>query len=259
MNIQIRNTSALNLLSKISDKSLDVVFTSPPYNIGSKADRKDGYRKEGKFDPKSYGGIQGYADNLPENEYQKLQIDTLTLAAKKLKDDGVLIYNHKPRRRKGIMVHPIVWLSKVEGLTLMEEIIWDRGSTHNHSDKLFWPHTERLYVFRRTDGTYRLKNNENLKFRSDIWRIPLTTKPAIGHAAPFPTPLAEAVLQAFAHPGDLVCDPYSGSGTTAVASVWRGCNFIGSEMDKEYHKASVRRVAEAMNMSNVIQFKMKVA
>jgi DNA modification methylase len=196
---------------------------------------------------------------LPEEKYQEEQIKILTSAAKKLKNDGVLIYNHKPRRRNGEMIHPMIWLSKVDGLTLMEEIIWDRGSTHNHSDKLFWPHTERLYVFRRTDGTYRLKNNDSLKFRSDVWRIPLTTRPSLGHAAPFPTPLAEAVLQAFARKGDLVCDPYSGSGTTAVAAALRGCDFIGSEIDNAYHRASVKRAEEVMNNSNVIQFVKKAS
>ena len=40
-------------------------------------------------------------------------------------------------------------------LQLMEEIIWDRGSTHNHANRLFWPQTERLYVFRKADGEYR--------------------------------------------------------------------------------------------------------
>jgi len=259
MKTEIKNIDANCLLKEILDNSIDVIFTSPPYNIGSKANRKDGYRKTGQYDPKSYGGIQGYTDNIPEKEYQNQQIDVLKLAAAKLKSDGVLIYNHKPRRRNGEMVHPMVWLSKVDNLTLMEEIIWDRGSTHNHSDKLFWPHTERLYVFRPTNGIYRLKNNDSLKFRSDIWRIPLTTRPALGHAAPFPIPLAEAVLLAFARPGDLVCDPYSGSGTTAVASVWRGCNFIGSEMDREYHRASIKRVNDAMKNQNVIQFKKKVA
>ena len=48
-------------------ETLDLIFTSPPYNIGSKSPRIDGQRKKGKYDPKSYGSITGYADNLPED------------------------------------------------------------------------------------------------------------------------------------------------------------------------------------------------
>lgn len=256
--IEIHNTNGLHVLQSLADKSVDVVFTSPPYNIGSKSDRMDGQRKHGKFDAKSYGGIQGYADNLPEDAYQEQQIAMLSEMARVIKPDGVVVYNHKPRRRGGEMIHPITWLSKVDGLTLMEEIVWDRGSTHNHSNKLFWPHTERLYVFRKTGGTYRLLNNGNLPQRSDVWKINLTARPALGHAAPFPTPLADAVLAAFARHGDLVCDPYSGSGTTAVAALHHGCDFIGAELDKEYWRASLGRVDAAraeLSKSNIVEFK----
>lgn len=57
----------------LSDVQADLIFTSPPYNIGSGGKRQDGQRKHGKFDAKSYGGITGYADALPENAYQREQ------------------------------------------------------------------------------------------------------------------------------------------------------------------------------------------
>lgn len=239
--IDITHGSGFDLLPTLKGK-VDLIFTSPPYNIGSKSARKDGQRKQGKYDPKSYGAITGYADELDERDYQAEQVKFLRLCAKALKADGTLVYNHKPRRRDGRMIHPMVWMNRVKSLTLMEEVIWDRGSTHNHSNRMFWPTTERLYVFRRTTGSYRLKNHNELQFRSDLWRVPLTAKPADGHAAPFTERLATAVVHAFAAPGDLVCDPYSGSGTTAVAAMRRGCRFIGAELDQRYHQNSLRRV-----------------
>ena len=227
-------------------KQADVIFTSPPYNIGSKSPRIDGHRKTGGFDPKSYGGITGYPDAMDEAAYQKQQVRVVKACATALKEDGVLVYNHKPRRRDGAMIHPIVWLSKVKTLTLMEEIIWDRGSTHNHSDRMMWPHTESLYVFRRTDGVYRLRNTSDLKFRSNLWHIPLTSRPALGHAAPFPSPLADAVMAAFARIGDLVLDPYSGSGTTGVAALAHGCRYAGSDLSADYLAASEGRLAAVL-------------
>ena len=237
-------------------RNVDLILTSPPYNIGSKSPRKDGMRASGKYDPKSYGGITGYADSFDEAKYQNEQVRMLNLMAKSLKDDGILVYNHKPRRKNSQMIHPMMWLSRASGLILMEEIIWDRGSTHNHSDRMMWPHTERLYVFRKSGGTYRLRNTDNLSFRSDIWKVPLTSRPADGHAAPFPLMLAENVIKTFSKQGDLVCDPYSGSGTTCVAAVTQGRNFIGSECDVEYHTRSIQRVEKALSFK-VVQLKRK--
>lgn len=255
MNWTIENTDASSLLSVTRD--VDLILTSPPYNIGSKSPRKDGLRSEGKYDPKSYGGITGYADSFDEGQYQGEQVRLLNKMVKSLKDDGVLVYNHKPRRKDGQMIHPITWLSRVSGLVLMEEIIWDRGSTHNHSDRMMWPHTERLYVFRKAGGTYRLRNTDALSFRSDIWKVPLTSRPADGHAAPFPLVLAENVIKTFSKVGDLVCDPYSGSGTTCVAAVTQGRNFIGSELDVGYHARSLSRIEKALSQK-VVQLKRKI-
>jgi site-specific DNA-methyltransferase (adenine-specific) len=60
---------------------------------------------------------------------------------------------------------------------------------------------------------------------------------------PFADTLATAVIKAFTKPGDLVCDPYSGSGTTACAALALGRNFVGSELDKNYHAQSLKRLA----------------
>lgn len=234
------------------ENEIDLIFTSPPYNIGSKSPRIDGRRKDGGYDPKSYGGITGYADSLPEDEYQAQQIEFLYWAAKALKDDGTLVYNHKPRRKNGAMIHPMQWLLNCPELCLMEEIVWDRRSTHNHANRLFWPTTERLYVFRKSEGQYRFVNHADLEFRDDHWDIPLSSRKATekDHACPFSDRLTTNVIKAFTSPGDLVCDPYSGSGTTAVVATKLGRDFIGTERDRKYHRESVKRV-QAIQMELV--------
>jgi DNA modification methylase len=225
-------------------ESADLIFTSPPYNIGSKAPRSDGKRKDGQFDKKSYGAITGYPDSMDEAEYQQSQIRFLRWAANHLNEGGVLVYNHKPRRN-GKMIHPASWF--LSGgvpmhLTLMEEIIWDRGSTHNHSPKLMWPQTERLYVFRRAqDKAYSYTGDEDTPFRSDLWHIPNIGKRPV-HNAPFPILLAKSVIQAFSRPGQLVMDPYSGSGTTGEAAMILGRSFIGAEVLKKYQEPADTRV-----------------
>ncbi|GAG49666.1 unnamed protein product, partial [marine sediment metagenome] len=136
-----------NYADVLGEVQADLIFTSPPYNIGSKQSRKDGRRKYGEYDPKSYGAITDYPDSLPENEYQDQQEAFFLWVADHLTENGTLVYNHKPRRRNGSMIHPAAWFLRPEVtkvLTLMEEVVWDRGSTHNHSNRLMWPQTERL-------------------------------------------------------------------------------------------------------------------
>lgn len=233
--------------------TVDLIFTSPPYNIGSKCPRIDGRRKDGGYDPKSYGGITGYQDNLPEGDYQDSQVEFLRWCARALNDDGTLVYNHKPRRKNGVMIHPMQWISRVSDLVLMEEIIWDRGSTHNHANRLFWPTTERLYVLRKAEGSYRFLNTDRLEFRDDHWHIPLSSRTATakGHACPFSDRLTANVIEAFTEPGDLVCDPYTGSGTTAVVASMMDRQFVGSERNAEYAAQAVARLVETRQLLEV--------
>ena len=130
------------------------------------------------------------------------------------------------------MIHPAEWFLKVRELSLREEIIWDRGSTHNHGRNLMWPQTERLYVFSRSDGRYCLNNNKKLSYRSDVWRI--NRARGNGHNAPFPSELANSVIETWSNHGQLVCDPFSGSGTTARVALALGRRFVGAEIMPKY-------------------------
>lgn len=227
---------------------VDLIFTSPPYNIGSKSPAKTGKRnaKKGTYDPKSYRGIREYEDNLPEEEYQKQQIAFLKWCARHLNENGVIVYNHKLRRKpppghkQSVMIHPRDWMCRVKELVLMDRMIWDRGSTHNHCQQMLWQHTEEIYVLKKPDGRYPLLNTKDLDYRSDVWRV--GKAPVNGHNAPFPEALARAVIHAWSKPGDLVMDPYAGSGTTAVAARDLGRDFVGAEILEGYWTKAVERV-----------------
>lgn len=242
--IDLRNGSYATVLE---DVRADLIFTSPPYNIGSASPAKTGKRskKRGTYDPKSYRGIREYADNLPEEEYQRQQVEFLRWCAAHLNEGGTVVYNHKPRRRDMRMIHPIEWISKVNELVLMEEVIWNRRTTHNHSNRMMYPIHESLYVLRRAkdkSSTYALWNTRSLPQRDTVWDIPRAA--VNGHNAPFPEELARAVIEAWSRPGQLVCDPYSGSGTTAVAARDAGRDFVGSELLPEYHRQAMERINE---------------
>lgn len=228
----------------------DLILTSPPYNIGSRCPRKDGLRRLGLYDTKSYGAIRDYPDELPEALYQRRQVAFLRWCAGHLRTDGVLVYNHKPRRKDGAMRHPAEWFlhpTVRACLQLMEEVVWDRGSTHNHSVGLLWPQTERLYVFRRVGGRYPFRNTATLPYRADLWHLGRSA--VNGHNAPFPVQLAAAAICAWSPPGALVCDPYAGSGTTGVAAQQTGRAFVGAEVLEKYYRLACARLATSQEAS----------
>jgi site-specific DNA-methyltransferase (adenine-specific) len=228
----------------LSDIHTDLIVTSPPYNIGSKQLRQDGLRRLGRYDLKSYGAIHDYPDTLPEHVYQAQQVEFLLWCADHLTLDGILVYNHKPHRKNASLRHPAEWFLEPvvrARLQLMEEIVWDRGSTHNHCNRLMWPQTERLYVFRRQEGVYRFVNHPSLPYRADLWQI--SRSATNGHNAPFPLLLVRAVIQAWSLPGMLVCDPYAGSGTTGVAALQLQRGFVGAEVLPKYYDLACTRLA----------------
>jgi DNA modification methylase len=150
------------------------------------------------------------------------------------------------------MIHPAEWFltpAVRERLTLMEEVVWDRGSTHNHCPQLMWPTTERLYVFRLAEGKYSLVNHDGLRQRTDVWR--LGRAPLGKHNAPFPVELATAAIHAWSRPGALVCDPYMGSGTTAVAAMQCGRRFEGSEILRKYYRQAIMLLGLACEAKEV--------
>lgn len=76
----------------------------------------------------------------------------------------------------------------------------------------------------------------------NVWRM--TNKNMTNHPAVFPLELAERHIKLWSNPGDIVLDPFSGSGTTGVAAIKLGRKFIGIEIDEQYHAESVKRLTE---------------
>jgi DNA modification methylase len=218
-------------------ETADLIVTSPPYNIGSVAPAQDGLSN--LHDPKSFGGMTDDPDSLPEDQYQESQVEFLHWCVEHLSPDGVLVYNHELRRRDGRIVHPMEWILKVPELTLREEVIWDRRNTHNQCRHMLSSQAERLYVMTKT-GDHYILNKQGLPQPSDIWSIP--REHSSEHNAPFPEALVEAIVLAWSKEGDLVIDPYSGSGTTGVVALRLRRQFIGAEIMPRYVSMANNRI-----------------
>lgn len=123
---RIYNIDVMDGLKLLDDNSIDLIITSPPYNKAGLNGIQKGKKWKGTIDYNDDVNV----DNIPEDEYQKWQIDFLNECFRVLKSDGSMFYNHKNRIHKGEIVSPYQWLFKTK-FKIRQEIIWDRGSTNN--------------------------------------------------------------------------------------------------------------------------------
>jgi len=139
-------------------------------------------------------------------------------------------YNHKPRNRDGELIHPMAWVGDSRNpWILRQEIVWDRGSTHNHSASLFWPEDERIYWM--TKGRPILPDHSI--GMSTVWRFhgPVAHT---WHPAPFAEELPARCMDAVGRDGIVILDPFAGSCTTLKVAFQRGYESVGVDTSIEY-------------------------
>jgi site-specific DNA-methyltransferase (adenine-specific) len=78
----------------------------------------------------------------------------------------------------------------------------------------------------------------------DVWEIPSESARKIGHPAPFPVALPHRLIELYTYEGDLVLDPFMGSGSTALAAARSGRHYVGTETEPEYVALARARLAE---------------
>lgn len=220
---KIYQGDCLEVLKTFGSKSVDLIITSPPYNLGNT--HHTGNTKHNPYD-----------DNMPELEYQSQQIAVLQELHRVLKDEGSLFYNHKNRIKNGESISPYKWLLKTDWI-VKQELIWFNRS--QNFDKIrFYPMTERVYWMTKLPETV-LENNIN---HHDLFHWS-----AVGtgeqHKRAFPESLVSDILMCFPR-AKVILDPYMGSGTTAKMAKILKRNYIGIEISPEYIKIAEKRISE---------------
>lgn len=218
------NDDCLKVMKSLEDKLIDITITSPPYNLGNKHHTGNNYH-------------QAYDDDLPEDIYQKNQIDVLNEVFRITKDTGSLFYNHKNRIKKGVQITPYEWLLKTNWI-IKQELVWFNRS--QNFDKIrFYPMTERVYWLVKSPKTklHNVINHHDL-FDTKDWK-PVGTKN--NHTRAFPEKLVEDILKCF-EDSQTVLDCYMGSGTTGLVSRTMNKNFIGIELEENYFNLSKERL-----------------
>lgn len=223
---------SLSVMREIPDESVDLVVTSPPYNLKNSTGNgmKDG--RGGKW--KNAALVNGYShhdDNLPHDEYVAWQRACLTEMFRLIRPNGAIFYNHKWRVQNGLLQDRA---DIVEGFPVRQIIIWRRKGGINFNPGYFLPTYEVIYLIAKPD--FKLAPKANAV--GDVWEF--TQEMNNAHPAPFPVALADQCIRATG--AKTILDPFMGSGTVAVAARRLGRDYIGIEISPEYCKLAESRI-----------------
>lgn len=225
----------------LPDASVALAFTSPPYNVG-----------------------KTYDDNLSLEDYLGLIERVGKEVYRVLKPGGRYVINVANLGRKPyIPLHAYFYQVHIAaGFLPMGEIIWQKGKGSNgscgwgswrsaRSPRLRDLH-EYLLVFakgsysRPDPGLSDLSGAEFMESTLSVWTIPPVSAKKIGHPAPFPIELAKRVIKLYSYVGDVVLDPFAGSGTTCAAAKALGRPYVGIERVEEYCQLAEKRISEML-------------
>lgn len=238
----IYNETCLETLKRMEDQTVDCVITSPPYNMnlrirnGKYCSRQIVKELSTKYD--------GFADNLPIEEYYEFHSSVMR---ELLRVSKVIFYNIQ-----------IVTGSKRSIFKMIGEfneflkdiIVWDKGVAQPAMQKQVLNRRSELILVFETDypisRQYRYANFDRGTL-SDIWQIRRGKKKNKNHGAVFPEELVEMIINNFTNKGEIIYDPFMGTGTTAIVAKRLGRKFIGSEIGNEYYKFSNERLGQVQS------------
>jgi site-specific DNA-methyltransferase (adenine-specific) len=241
---------------QVADRSVALLVTSPPYFAG----------KEYEIDLAAGHVPSSYVD------YLEMLRDVFSVCLRKLEPGGRMAINvanlgRKPYRSLSADVISI--LQDDLGMLMRGEIIWQKargaggscawGSFRSPQNPVLRDVTERVIVAskgrfdralnrarRQAEGLPHqptIPTEEFLEATIDIWEIASESARKVGHPAPFPVALPRRLIELYTYKGDLVLDPFMGSGSTAVAAARSGRHYVGIETEPEYVELARTRLA----------------
>lgn len=232
----------LTVIKQIPDQSVDLVVTSPPYNLKNSTGNgmKDG--RGGKWaNAALQKGYSHHNDCMPHAEYVKWQRHCLRQMLRVLKDDGAVFYNHKWRVQNGLLQDRS---DIVNGFPVRQIIIWRRKGGLNFNPGYFLPTYEVIYLI--TKPKFKLAPKANAY--GDVWEF--TQEMNNDHPAAFPVDLIVRIISSTT--ARVILDPFMGSGTTAVAARALKRDYIGIEISPDYCAMAEERLKQNSVRSEIV-------
>lgn len=223
----------LQIMAAMPPACVDVIVTSPPYNLKQSSGNGMKNGSGGKWpNARLQQGYATHDDCMPHREYVEWQRDCLSAMMRVLKQDGAIFYNHKWRVQRGLLQDRA---DIVGGFPVRQIIIWRRSGGINFNPGYFLPTYEVIYLIAKPGFKLAPKANA----LGDVWTIPQES--GNPHPAPFPPELAQRCIASTT--GRVVLDPFMGSGSTAIAAAAEGREWIGIEKSREYCNLAKKRLA----------------
>jgi site-specific DNA-methyltransferase (adenine-specific) len=230
---QIVSGDSIKLMRELPAGSVDLVVTSPPYNLKNSTGNGMKDPRGGKWQGAALvNGYSHHDDNMPHEEYVSWQRSCLEEMMRVLKDDGAIFYNHKWRVQGGLLQDRS---DIVAGFPVRQIIIWRRKGGFNFNPGYFVPTYEVIYLIAKP----KFKLAPKASGFGDVWEF--TQEMKNGHPAPFPLALASRCVEATM--AQIILDPFMGSGTTAIAAKRLNRDFIGFDISPEYCTQARERIA----------------
>lgn len=225
----IYNQDCLMTMKNMEEDSVDLVLTSPPYNMNLRI--RNGKYCSRQIVKEFSTKYEGFDDNLPIDNFYKLHSNILH---ELLRISPLVFYNIS-----------IVTGSKRAFFKIIGEfneqikdiIVWDKGTAQpSMQPGVLNRQSELILVFDKNNAISRQFKESNFDrgTMSDTWLIKRERSKTKNHCAIFPTNLARKVITYFTKEGDTVYDPFMGTGTTGIAAKELRRYFIGSDINKSY-------------------------
>lgn len=241
-------------MEELPDNSVHLMVTSPPYNVGKEYDK-----------------------NLTLKEYRSFLKRVWSEVKRVLVPGGRACINVANLGRKPyIPLHSYIIEDMLDlGFLMRGEIIWNKASSGSPStawgswlsakNPVLRDVHEYILVFSK--GTFRreslgrkstISKEEFLEFTKSVWTLPSESAKKVGHPAPFPVELPYRLIQLYTFEGEVVLDPFMGSGQTAIAAIKTKRHYVGYEINEEYVKLAEKRIKEfslTFNIPNLFEKK----
>jgi site-specific DNA-methyltransferase (adenine-specific) len=226
-------------MQEIPDNSLHLMVTSPPYNV-----------------------TKEYDEDLSLPEYLQLLRQVFTETYRVLVNGGRACVNvANLGRRPYLPLSDFISRIMLEiGFRMRGEIIWDKGagagvsmawgSWQSAANPVLRDVHEYILVFskgsfsrkKRAEQENTISKEQFMEWTKSVWTMSPESAKKVGHPAPFPVELPFRLIQLYTFQGDIILDPFMGSGSTAIAALKAERKYIGYENDAEYVKLAEGRI-----------------
>jgi len=225
----------------IEKGSIDLIITSPPYNVSVKYNSHD--------------------DEMPYKDYLNFAREWLDKCYELAKDDGRFCLNIPLDKNKGgqqSVCADLTTIAKQIGWKYHSTIIWNEQNISRRTAWGSWLSASAPYViapvevivilykkrWKKESGS-RISDITKAEFQewtNGVWNFSGESKKRVGHPTPFPVELPKRCIKLFSFVGDAILDPFLGSGSTLVACSQTGRRGIGTEIDRSYCEIAKQRV-----------------